>query len=426
MEDAYAAKENRRTAIVKGMHWLKKNVTALLVIALIACNVYSFFYMRYELQRVKDKVNMAGARQEALQAETAAQASLDAYQSTTMLELHTIEAMLLSNKAEAIVAGCKTAEEKALAIGAWCAANISNLNRGHYENGESDAFANSVFGWLAQRRGLCHARASIAVEMCKAVGLPARVYNIYDISFGHSCLEVFYDKKWHFIDATYEGVFRDAQGELMRFEEMIARPAEAIKGMLVFEDTIDYNSNETPVDNDSRMHFVYTEESLANVRSSGVLSRDNPIVCYAPLDMSSGGEYRFGAADASPDDVRPSGYEQRVCSYLGYALGNGGESNLLTEWEFSNCEVGATYYIEYTVHYASADGLVYEAVPTNADVVSGERFVSAKTNAGTQETPIVWRIAFVPKARDCSVRIQHSIDDRNWCIVDCVRVGKQE
>jgi len=117
--------------------------------------------------------------------------------------------------------------------------------------------------------GLCDDRSVLFVNLATRAGLTASVFFIFD--FGgpgndHTCVQVFYEDDWHFFDVTYAGMFK-VDGDVLSFEEMRADPALAIAGMVVFEQTgdiRDYYSSGLPVDNEIRMHDVYTEEALVN------------------------------------------------------------------------------------------------------------------------------------------------------------------
>lgn len=89
-----------------------------------------------------------------------------------------------------ITRGCRTDEEKALAIFNWV-----RLNGDHQYSGDIQSL-NPVLLFNVFAYGICAYFASAQTALARAAGLEARVWEIYR----HTVSEIFYDGRWHLLD----------------------------------------------------------------------------------------------------------------------------------------------------------------------------------------------------------------------------------
>ncbi len=146
-----------------------------------------------------------------------------------------------------------SAEERAIALARWVAANGTNDHRRKNPDG-------------APFFSLCGLRATVFEQLARRAGLEVRRVALDDFAgSGHSAAEVRYDGAWHFFDVTYAGYFR-VNGTILSFDEIQADPQRALRGLVVFEGTLDLWSDGKPVDNVDRMRRNYTPENLRAAR----------------------------------------------------------------------------------------------------------------------------------------------------------------
>ena len=98
----------------------------------------------------------------------------------------------IKSMAAEITRGCATDEEKALAIWEWL------LWRGYQRAPMDESAINPVRAMNGYGYGICGHNAAWLKALCQAVGLQARVHELW----GHTINEVFWDGKWHFLDSN--------------------------------------------------------------------------------------------------------------------------------------------------------------------------------------------------------------------------------
>ncbi|MCE5271709.1 hypothetical protein LLH00_10550 [bacterium] len=121
-----------------------------------------------------------------------------------------------------ITAGCSTDEEKALAIWDWLAW------RRFQRSPHDDSALQPVRGLNGYGYGICGHAASWVEALCREVGVTARVWEIA----GHTVNEVFWDGRWHMLDANVKVFY------LGRDNRTIASMAELEKDKGLIERTI--------------------------------------------------------------------------------------------------------------------------------------------------------------------------------------------
>ncbi len=304
---------------------------------------------------------------------------------------------VLAEKVESICEGKKSNEEKVIAVAKWVCENISNREYDYPKNNVQ----NSLFGWFSTRSGLCNARADICVNMIAFLNLNARIMNLYDFPSpqnGHSAVEVYYDEKWHFLDPTNGGYFKNREGDIMSLEEMSRNPEEAVAGMVVFEETLDKSNNY------ERMNYHYTVENLKGIRSYAPMSRSETAVVYPMVDMGLNETWQIGMLDDSDEDVRLEGMELNLSQYLNFGLAVPNiDADVQTEWSFTNCDAGKEYYLEYD-YYGGAMG-EFQAVSDKAKIMEGDTLkIEEDADENGKGT---WRIVFIPDSEECTIRIRH-------------------
>ncbi len=237
--------------------------------------------------------------------------------------------------------------------------------------------------------------------MIAFLNLNARIMNLYDFPSpqnGHSAVEVYYDEKWHFLDPTNGGYFKNREGDIMSLEEMSRNPEEAVAGMVVFEETLDKSNNY------ERMNYHYTVENLKGIRSYAPMSRSETAVVYPMVDMGLNETWQIGMLDDSDEDVRLEGMELNLSQYLNFGLAVPNiDADVQTEWSFTNCDAGKEYYLEYD-YYGGAMG-EFQAVSDKAKIMEGDTLkIEEDADENGKGT---WRIVFIPDSEECTIRIRH-------------------
>ena len=194
----------------------------------------------------------------------------------------------IAEKVEALTKDKNSNEEKVIAIAKWVSANISN--RQNVADKFSDwtstdmfkgnHFISPVYMYFATRTGLCGARSMIFTEMLKNINIVSKRYNICCFPTkedAHSCVQVYYDKSWHFFDVTYAGYFKK-HGKILSFEEIIEavkNTEDHLKYLVVFPNGYDHyygdNIMEQKVDNQERMRRVYSKKVLEKTTDYGYI-----------------------------------------------------------------------------------------------------------------------------------------------------------
>ena len=317
-------------------------------------------------------------------------------------KINSTNSFLTANLVSSICDGEMNEEQKVLAICQWVSENISNRE---YEWDKLASVYNDAYGWLASRSGLCGARAQIATEMLKYINVDAYQINLYDFpdaSLGHSCIEAYWDDKWHYIDVTWAGYFT-SQGEILSFDEILRDPQVAIEGMKIWEPKLDSLY-------DSLMKKYYTIENLQGFRSYGKKDKKTVVFVYPKVDMGENSIIKIGEIDGSSEDVRTDGMKFNMSQYLPYGLSQPStDVNIQTEWAFVNCEKDVPYYIKYNIYSSGNIGPAKFYVESeNAEVTEGKEFEIPTSYKGeiidNFNGEIV--IKFIPEQSHCVIRIR--------------------
>ncbi len=91
-----------------------------------------------------------------------------------------------------VTRGCATDEEKALAIFEFIRTNIQHLSPPGDRENHNPLISMNVYGY-----GNCSFHATAFVAMCEAVGVRARVWEVWH----HTVSEAFYNNAWHMLDS---------------------------------------------------------------------------------------------------------------------------------------------------------------------------------------------------------------------------------
>jgi hypothetical protein len=301
-------------------------------------------------------------------------------------------------------------EEKVLAICKWISENISNREN-DYDS--SMSVYNDIYGWLGGRKGLCGARAQIAVKLLEYINVDVYQMNLYDFpsvsSGGHACIEAYWDEKWHFIDVTMAGYFQK-DGVILSFEEIIESLEAALEGMVVWDKSLDRYSSGEAVENKRRMEEHYFVESLKNFKSYGKKEKEAEVFVYPQIDLEKFRQLEIGKKDENSEDVRVDGMELGISSFLDYGLSYPNDDiNIQTEWTFSNCDSGSLYIIEYQVFSSGNVGPAKFYVESeNAGILDGKEFEIPASYKGEKINDFDGKILikFVPSQPECKVRIR--------------------
>lgn len=335
-----------------------------------------------------------------------------------------IMSAILAYHVEEIVKGAENDQDKCIRIAEWIASNISNR----------EPLGQDEYGWYAYRTGLCGSRARLFVEMLKYQHIPARVFNIYNfgkVGGGHSCAQAFYNEKWHFFDVTYAGVFMK-DNNVLSWEEIVSNPKEAMESLVVFEDTLDRNGsieddtvNRKSVNNNERMHTVYSEDILTNTRSYGFLKYTDVKTLYPLIDWNEVDEdaLLIGHLNNNCNDVCVDGVDKKISERLGVSLGTSTDT-FHTTWEFKNCTPDEVYSIKYYIYDASDPGIVLWARTEDAKLLSGGTFAYDESLA--KGNPGIWEIKFIPNQSECSISVGYDFrDEYKLLFVDMIEITEQ-
>ncbi len=94
--------------------------------------------------------------------------------------------------AREVTCGCTTDEEKALAIFEFIRTNFQHLDSPGDRECHNPVVAMNVYGYAN-----CAYHSSVFVALCRAVGVPARVWEVWH----HTVSEAFYNNAWHMLDS---------------------------------------------------------------------------------------------------------------------------------------------------------------------------------------------------------------------------------
>lgn len=292
---------------------------------------------------------------------------------------------ILAEKAENLTQNLENDQEKCIAIAKWISSHIANNNQ----------FANRVFNWFASRSGFCGARAQIFVKMLNTIHIPARVFNIYNFPYpggGHSCVQAFYNNKWHFFDVTYAGYFLK-HGNILSWEEI---KSEAKNGkhwdyVVIFEETHDnyINSNNDVIsiaNNFERMKIHYYEKDLIINNSSYGFYKKDIFNLFIPIDMQNmkSNKLIFGKKDGDCDDLEKIFNGQKISMRIGII----GPiiDNFFYHWNFKHLEIGKTYSLKFFIYKKSKRDLSFWVKSDDLNIILGNKF---------QSNSDVWEIRFV-------------------------------
>jgi hypothetical protein len=98
----------------------------------------------------------------------------------------------LKTMANEITRGCSTDEEKALAIFDFIRLNFHHLDSPGDRECHNPVIALNIYGYAN-----CAYHSTVFTALCKAVGVPARVWEVWH----HTVSEAYYNNSWHMLDS---------------------------------------------------------------------------------------------------------------------------------------------------------------------------------------------------------------------------------
>ncbi len=98
----------------------------------------------------------------------------------------------LESLASEITRGCNTDEEKALAIFEFIRMNFHHLDSPGDRECHNPVIAMNIYGYAN-----CAYHSTVFTALCRAVGLPARVWEVWH----HTVTEAYYNNAWHMLDS---------------------------------------------------------------------------------------------------------------------------------------------------------------------------------------------------------------------------------
>lgn len=318
----------------------------------------------------------------------------------------------MAEKVEQLTANLTTPQEKTIAIGQWLCGHLRNVSQF-----VPPSYGQDNMGRFALRMRLCGSRSWMLVRMLDYLGIYARPWNMYNFGgrpgAGHSCVQVFYDDSWHFIDPFYGGYFMK-DGKILSWDKIkqIAETGDLRQYMVVWQRSCDRSrgGSQDPTEwtslgvHDTWMQQAYRPENIRNTRSAGFYQFPDKTPLYATIrgELLEGKGLVIGKIDDEWQDVRKLGVDMGISERL-HTLGNIGDYFTLI-YVFTGVKPGATYEIRLTPFKTRGveKGALF-AVPT------GLRIEEGKAYDGEGE----WRIVFTPEMSNCSLLIDHTLTKLN-------------
>ena len=229
---------------------------------------------------------------------------VDSLSEKTRESLDEVRLGLFHDAVARVVAGARGEREECIRVAEWLAGSL--------RSGLGDKGAYKDVGWWHARLGQCGARARLMTLALRRLGIEAGIWNLYDYGFGHSCVQAFYDGRWHFFDPTYGGYFVGKDGHVLSWDEIVADPKAAVASMRVFKGTLDRSASRGPrIRNEQRMRSTYRVEALARATKAGFRrSRVFTLPVRLQLPPGTDGGLLLGRNDGSKQDLR----RESVCS----------------------------------------------------------------------------------------------------------------
>lgn len=219
-----------------------------------------------------------------------------------------------------VARGAKSDADRAVKMAGHVCATVRNEcenSRHEYSRIKMDSLTDPLTAW-EYRLGLCGWRAQILVRALARMNIKAGIFNLYDYSFGHTCVVAVYDGKEHYFDPTYGGYFTDGWGNVLSWREIQAAPQAALKGMTVFPQTLDCDPDGKRTNHFARMGEVYTPEAIRAVKNAGI-PRSRVFVLPVEIFLSglSKGPVTIGSPNGAETDMRhESVHKSTRCWYL--------------------------------------------------------------------------------------------------------------
>lgn len=268
----------------------------------------------------------------------------------------------LAEKTEQITRDAASEQDMCIRIAEWLAGNMADrvFKPVDYVNA------------FSQRYGDCGTRSFLFTTMCGYKNILAKGMNFYNFggtSQPHLAAMAHYDRGWHFFDPMLGGYFPRG-GNVLSWEEVLNDPAAAVACRTAFPASLDCE-NGARVDYASRMAEYYSEEQIRACRSFGFY-RESPIVLYPAVDCArlplklSNTITELNGYPVVFEDAR----DQNISSNLTYAPGTILD-RFHVQWEFTNAEPGADYFIKMYGERGTHENLHFSAKADGADIIDG-------------------------------------------------------
>lgn len=302
--------------------------------------------------------------------------------------------IMLAEKTERITGDAASDQEICIRIAQWLAGSLADrvFKPVDYVNA------------FSQRYGDCGTRSSLFATMCGYKNILAKGMNFYN--FGgttqpHLAAMAYYNGGWHFFDPMLGGYFmRD--GVVLSWGEILEDPAAAVACRTAFPWSLDRENGER-VDYAKRMADYYSEEQIRACRSFGFY-RESPIILYPAVDCS---RFPLKLANTITElNGYPTVFEeargQDISANLTYAPGTILD-RFNVQWEFSNAEPGADYFIKMYGERGTHENLQFSATADGADIIDG-----AEQTFGTGTTN--WRVHARAQRETFNVLLKYNYD----------------
>lgn len=381
------------------------------VLSVILCNVVAFFLIK------------ASFKKELTVSREIRRADFGEYQKELRHIGSSLFYVALGRTVDNIVKPKDSPQAKTLKISEYVSSKICNGEDTNLFYGE-DQIAMSAF---ANRAGFCASKAQLMKKMLYLVGIPARLFNIYNFGKpgnGHTVLQVWFENQWHFIDPTLGGYFQDPSGHILSWQELEAHPEKTKQYLKVFSSSC---SSEEPdpiknqAINQTLVSAYYTSELVTSpYNAPGFHKLD---LFHLPARVSAKQfPLSLGKKDQLFEDVNQAGVDLGITERLADAL-NTFHDRFVTDWEFRDMEPNAQYELEYSVYKAKNMNGAYLAKPVNAKIHSGDIFQSTDFPDKT-----VWKIVFEPtQSENVHIEIRYNRETMDeGLFVDQIALHKVE
>ncbi len=182
----------------------------------------------------------------------------------------------LPTMAAEVTRGCTTDEEKALAIFEFIRVNFHHISSAGDLQAHNPVIAMNVYGYSN-----CAYHATVFVSMCEAVGVKARVWEVWH----HTVSEAFYNNAWHMLDSDIGLTYLMDDNRTIASVEQLWADQKVTEGLLEKANLSKWSGRNKAI------HIVYddVEGGTAYVYQDGIRQRGyryfhDAYFCYVQHD----------------------------------------------------------------------------------------------------------------------------------------------